>query len=563
VELRETGANARRRLRLSRLGVGIEWEEEPFEWVRPQRFSVVRRYLKGPVREMHVAAELERRAGGGTRLTYAVRAWPRNVLGALSIPLAIGLLSRRRFAAAFRDYDRRAAGRDGIEPEPEPSRAAALAPGGRGRVGAAAAALVEAGVDRELVERLTALVERGDELELARIRPYALADAWGMERRAVLEACLHGTRAGLLEFRWQLLCPLCRGSADTAASLDGVDSRIHCDTCRIDFDVDFDRSVELVFRPAPGIRTVAEREFCVAGPQVTPHVVAQQLLTAGEERVLAPRLEPGDYRVRTLALPGKQSLAVGAGGASEVVLRAEAAGLRGPELAVAEAATLRLTNASDGEQLFVLERTAWSDEAATAAEVTALQVFRDLFSTEALRPGEPVSVGTLTVAFTDLRDSTRFYREVGDAPAFGSVMEHLDVLRRCVAEHGGAVVKAMGDAIMAVFPRPIGAVRALWEAQRAVAEPPEGKRPLGLKVGIHSGPCIAINQAGVLDYFGSTVNLAARLVALSSGEDVVVSRAVLDDPEVAELARGLRAERVEATLKGFDDEALDVWRLAQ
>ena len=73
VELRETGENARRRLRLSRLGVGIEWEEEPFEWLRPHRFSVVRRYLKGPVREMHVAAELQAR-GGGTRLTYSVRA---------------------------------------------------------------------------------------------------------------------------------------------------------------------------------------------------------------------------------------------------------------------------------------------------------------------------------------------------------------------------------------------------------------------------------------------------------------------------------------------------------
>jgi len=205
----------------------------------------------------------------------------------------------------------------------------------------------------------------------------------------------------------------------------------------------------------------------------------------------------------------------------------------------------------------VLERTAWSDQAASASAVTALQVFRDLFATEALRPGEPMSVGSLTVVFTDLRGSTRYYREVGDAPAFGSVLEHLDRLRAAVAAEEGSVVKAMGDAIMAVFPRPACAVRAMLAAQRAVAG-----RPLALKVGIHSGPCIAVNQNGVLDYFGSTVNLASRLVGLSSGDDLVVSDAVVADAEVAALA--LSAEPVvESRLKGFEEEAPPLWRLRQ
>ena len=68
------------------------------------------------------------------------------------------------------------------------------------------------------------------------------------------------------------------------------------------------------------------------------------------------------------------------------------------------------------EQLFILERTAWSDDAATAAEVTALQMFRDLFATEALRPGEQISVGTLTVLFTDLQNSTRFIARLATPP---------------------------------------------------------------------------------------------------------------------------------------------------
>ena len=203
----------------------------------------------------------------------------------------------------------------------------------------------------------------------------------------------------------------------------------------------------------------------------------------------------------------------------------------------------------------ILERTAWADTATKAAEVTALQTYRDLFAQEALRVGEPISVGTLTVVFTDLLGSTRYYRDVGDAPAFGSVLEHLDVLRDAVAAEGGSVVKAMGDAIMAVFPRPVAAVHAMRRAQETTA----GK-PLALKVGMHTGPCIAVSQNGVLDYFGSTVNLAARLVSLSTGDDLVVSEDVLADPEVAEL--GLRADRDDAgALKGFEDEPVGIWRI--
>jgi class 3 adenylate cyclase len=143
-------------------------------------------------------------------------------------------------------------------------------------------------------------------------------------------------------------------------------------------------------------------------------------------------------------------------------------------------------------------------------------------------------------------------------------MEHLDVLRRVVADEEGAVVKAMGDAIMAVFRRPVGALRAGLRAQRELAGGSAAARPHWLKVGIHVGPSIAVTQEGRLDYFGSTVNLAARLVSLSSGEDVIVSAAVLADPEVAELLAGgeIAAEPVEATLKGFDEERFELFRLS-
>jgi class 3 adenylate cyclase len=189
-------------------------------------------------------------------------------------------------------------------------------------------------------------------------------------------------------------------------------------------------------------------------------------------------------------------------------------------------------------------------------------MFRDLFADEALRPGEHISVGRLTVMFTDLRGSTRLYRESGDAVAFGQVMTHFDVLRNAIAAEGGAVVKTIGDSVMAVFLRPISALRAAFEAQAALAASSTSLIPLHIKAGIHTGSCVAVTLNDRLDYFGSAVNIAARLAGLQAGQKgVVISAAVRADPEVAEwLAEGnANAEGFEATLKGFEGERFELF----
>ena len=114
---------------------------------------------------------------------------------------------------------------------------------------------------------------------------------------------------------------------------------------------------------------------------------------------------------------------------------------------------------------------AWSDQAITAAEVLTLQRFRDLFAEEALRPGDQIVVGSLTVLFTDLVDSTRMYREIGDATAFGLVMDHFDVLRAAIEAADGAIVKTIGDAVMAVFRRPAAGLQAILAAQEQLQRP--------------------------------------------------------------------------------------------
>ncbi len=562
--------NARRRLHLSAFGIPVEWEEQPFEWVRPQRFGVVRRYSKGPISELRVRVELEplatissgNQAATGTRLVYEVWAKPKNLVGSLAIPVQIGVISARNFSRTIRDYDQLA--RHG-RPAASESRGVRFASGGRERLLALSEKLVASGNDQEVVALLVDHLENADEFAAARMRPYELARFWNKPRRQVLETCLCATRAGILDLQWNLMCPLCRGG-NAMKSLTEVDPKVHCPGCNIDFSVNLEQSVELTFRPNPAIRKVEAEMFCIGGPQVMPHVAAQQLLAPGGARTIDLHLDYGRYRVRTMSIPGWQHLYAADHERPVRTIRATADGWTSEELPINKQSELQFENATDEEQLFILERTAWSDEAATAAEVTALQVFRDLFATEALRPGEQISVGTLTVLFTDLKNSTRMYREIGDATAFGHVMNHFDVLKEVIAEHGGALVKTIGDAVMAVFRQPAAALQAMLHAQQLLAD--SGNRhPLNLKAGLHVGPCIAVTLNERLDYFGSTVNLAARLEGQSTGQDIVISSAVYDDPEVRSFLRqpgnGIVARRFEIPLKGFDEEQFELWRIAR
>lgn len=557
-----TRPNARQRLRSSRFGIHVEWEEEPFEWVRPHRFGVHRRYSAGPVASTRVLVELT--PEGGTRLVYRTWVRPASLLGMIALPLFMSIFNRRAFDAAFREYDELAM-RAGPEPVAQASPVlqsdASFSAGGRERLVSLRRGLVERTGEPGLVDRLVELIAEGDDLAVARLRPYALADAWDARRRDVLEVCLQATRAGLLDLRWDLLCPLCRGTKESGSTLAEMKRQAHCDTCNIDFGANFDRSVELTFRPGPAIRRIAEHDFCVGGPRVTPHIVAQQLLAAGDRRNVTLPLEAGRYRLRTLGLDGGRFLVAGTGGMEEVTLRATDDGWPRDESSVSLAPVLSFDNHTGVEQLFILERTALSDQAATAAEVTTLQVFRDLFSDELLRPGERISVGSLTVLFTDLKGSTSYYREIGDAPAFGRVLDHFEVLREEISGEDGALVKTIGDAVMAVFRRPVSALRAtLGAQQRLAADTP----PFYLKAGMHHGPCLAVTMNERLDYFGSVVNMAARLESLSSGTDVIISDAIRGDPEVEELLSdgSLVLERFESRLKGFDDEQFDLWRVA-
>jgi class 3 adenylate cyclase len=221
------------------------------------------------------------------------------------------------------------------------------------------------------------------------------------------------------------------------------------------------------------------------------------------------------------------------------------------------AVTLRLAGGAT-DALARVELEAWKQKGATAAIVTTLQDFRDLFSSEVLAPGVEVGVQNIGLLFTDLKDSTALYEKIGDATAYALVRDHFTYLFAIIRRRDGAVIKTIGDAVMAAFSRPSDALEAALEMQERVRELNAAlapKPPVILKIGVHAGPAIAINTDGVLDYFGTTVNLAARVQNESRGGDVVISEPLFHDARCKD-ALGRHAASVETAtvrLKGLTD----------
>lgn len=535
------------------LGWKVRWLESPFHWVEGQEFSISREFHSGPFYSMrshlHLAAK-----ENGTLLTYTIEAESRSFFWGIVARYYLGVHTRRRIGRTFDNLRRYLGGQaDSAYPTPPPH----LTRGGSERLHKAEAAIVKDGIPAAMARGLTRYIEETPNDMCNRIRPFELADAWGEHRESALRLCLHATRHGVLDLTWDIMCPLCRGEKGRTTSLSELRSQAHCSSCNIRFDANFDRSVEVTFRPASQIRSVEPTCYCIGGPQNTPHVMVQQNVPSKNVIRLSLQLAEGTYRLRGPKMFGTALLDVSTSYPRHEKLEFSCSLDRvSPEMVnlAPRSIDLSLENLSEQRLLILLEKMQWPDDAVTAARITALQDFRDLFSSEVLAPEEQFQVRYLAFMFTDLRASTALYRDRGDAPAYALVRDHFQVLYEWVAHHHGAVVKTIGDAVMAVFCEPAHAIAAGRDIPRAFSAPDSTSKELVLKIGVHAGPCIAVNLDGRLDYFGTTVNTAVRLEAHSQGKDVLVQANLMEDPVVRDVLNGseVRTESLKAELKGFD-----------
>lgn len=527
----------------------FEWEERPTQWQVPEFFAVDRLYSRGLLKRFVNRTALEDLGEGRTRVVVDVDLQAASPLLDPLLPL-LAAHGKRGADKAFRLAAALAA--DDGAPQTDRVENEVFAP------------LRAAGVDPKVVAAISGFVDTAEDRDLLHIRPYELAARWNLPRREVLRGFLAATRAGLFNLRWNVICPSCRGPSPGIDSLGELQKGYHCPACNVPFDAVFDRSVEVTFDARPlGKRKIEEGFFCLASPQRSAHVFAQYAIAPGEVESFELDLPAGSYDFNVIAT-SLVPFTVEAG-AGERALRTtvrEDAPLELPH--ALEPGTLRfeVTNALDREIVIRVEEGRWPDTIATAAHVTALQEFRDLFSSEVLAPGLELGIETMAILFTDLFGSTAMYSKTGDAPAFRIVTDHFDVVEGIVARHEGTIVKTIGDAVMAAFADPVQALGAALELDEGVRTISVDGEPLRLRVGFHVGPCIAMRANERIDYFGTTVNLAARLQSLAGVGEVTLAASVLARPAFAAAldALHLPVGRESRPIKGFPDP-VDILRI--
>ncbi len=535
------------------LGKEVHWDEHPAQWVEGQQYAILRVFQDGPIEETFHTVSVTPTGDNTCRVAFD---W-RGRFKSTPVRLLFTTVMGGRWASAWeKQFTAMARFATGQAREVDQDVAYPV----RQEVVVAAMPMrtaLQKRVPEHVVDALVDhLASRPDE-ELMRIRPYVLAAKLGLTRMGALKTCLYATRAGLLSMRWDLLCPHCQGPKDTADTLGDVKGVGACDSCGIQFDAQFDRNVEVTFAPSTAVRKVEVQQFCFGGPLLTPHIRVQQELHAGETRAVQAGLGPGRYRVRAQGVPGTAMLDLedGAlpGSQADVSVKVDPAGVTvEPHTVRAQTVRFSLANETLETTPVMVETSQWVDTAATAATVTSLMEFRDLFSSELLAPGQGLQVGQVTLMFTDLKGSTRMYEQIGDVKAFTLVRDHFKLLEDVIRETDGGIVKTIGDAVMAVFDNPRRALAAAVRIQeRAKNLKQVDGHPTIIKIGIHTGPCIAVQQNDKIDYFGNMVNVAARTQNESVGWDIVLTQAMLQDPDTAALAANIPSEPLVTELKGI------------
>jgi class 3 adenylate cyclase len=460
--------------------------------------------------------------------------------------------------------------------------------------------LLRQSADPAVADALKSAVESGPDRSLNRINPLAFAAERGISEEAVITALVHAARLGLFDMSWSMLCPGCGGVLESGAALKTLDrSEYFCSLCAADYEPTLDQQVEVTFTVNSRIRRIAAHDpdslpyaeymrqiFWSSGAAVPDDIEAViQRITLD-----AMELAPGEKAAMSLTLP--KGFAIVFDPVTHSSLFLDVAGeetqeRRALSIVFADAhahsgtvsippgpARISFENKSarrtmpgiwlHGEEMD--ELIGRRRPFLTATRLLSNQAFRDLYRSGTFDPEQRFKITNLTILFTDLKGSTALYDRVGDLAAFDLVRSHFGALLDAVAGEGGAVVKTIGDAVMATFPTPERALRSAMRMREAMREINEarGSDDLALNIGLHEGPCLAVMLDDRQDYFGQTVNVASRVQGLADPAAVLATKPVVESSEVARLVAdaGYRTTARQLSLRGVS-ETFDIYEVRE
>ncbi len=446
----------------------------------------------------------------------------------------------------------------------------------------------------EVIDQFAEFLNTASEEELYRMSPLRYGAAHALTEAQAIDLFLHATHTGILEFNWGLLCPSCGAFLTTASALKALTLNQKCELCQVVIPGSIDDSVEVAFTISPTVRKIRYHDtdaldfskdwikYYFSTSLDVPEKFIQGIMSAqidlvrvasGARADMQQDLKPGGYILAALVHHAFAHIQItDKATSSEAILELQD-GQFVPNKIKLKPGKVVLTvrnrtsrnvqlNFMSSPNMDVLEHdyNAITDFAKfkpflTGKRLVTSQTFRDLFHSESIPAEGGLEFKNLTLLFTDLKGSTEMYRRIGDFRAYALVREHFALLKTIVGESGGALVKTIGDAIMASFADPAQALQAATTMNKKIQEVGRDE-DLVLKIGIHAGPCIAVELNERLDYFGQTVNIAARVQGVASASEIVVTDAVYGSPRVRDVIGGanLLAKKDTVPLKGVADD---------
>ena len=453
-------------------------------------------------------------------------------------------------------------------------------------------AVLRQSVDGGAAAAIEQLVRDAPDHALSRVNVIDFATKAGLDQERTIAAFLHASRLGIFELSWNVLCPGCGGVLDTSTTLKSVNREEYdCAMCATEYRPTLDEMVEVTFTVSRRIRRIAahdphELQLAEYFRQVfwgSGFDVPEDLERVFEEVTLdAIELPPGEKALMSLQLPAEFVIVMDpvTHGTQFLDVKGEPTRERqnlslvfdkvrkptGTTTMRPGPLRLSLENRTDtrllpglwiaGDKLH--ELLGRRRPFLTAKRLLTNQVFRDIYGTDTIDAEQRLKITSLTFLFTDLKGSTELYERVGDLAAFDLVRAHFRVLNEIVAAEAGAIVKTIGDAVMATFPTPDRALAAALRMREAMRDLNDrhSREDLLLKIGIHEGPCLAVVLNDRQDYFGTTVNMAARVQALADSRAILATRTVVAYPEASTLLEtsGLTPTSQRRALRGIADE---------
>ena len=431
-------------------------------------------------------------------------------------------------------------------------------------------AVLKQTADPAVADAILQLIEKGEDHELNRVNVLDFAKRTGLDEERVISGFLHASRLGLFDLTWNVLCPGCGGVLDAHSTLKSLrHDDYHCGLCACGYEASVDEQVEVAFTVSPRVRRIAAHDpntlpiweyfkqvFWSSGVDfneesfdaLSDEVVLDALeLPAGEKAVLSLQLpkefiivfEPVTHSAQFIDVQGEPtkerqqlSLMYNKMHAPTGTMTMRPGPLR---LSLDNQAGVRVLPsvfvAAEALHQLIGKRKPFL----TAKRMLTNQTFRDVFKADNLNIDQRLKITSLTFLFTDLKGSTALYERVGDLAAFDLVRAHFQALLEIISSEKGAVVKTIGDAVMATFIRPEHALAAGLRMRAAMKalNAERGKEDLVVKIGIHEGPCLAVMLNERQDYFGQTVNIAARVQSLSTSQEIHITGPVIGAPAVA------------------------------